>query len=83
MDVLLWWHWILFGSALVILKKFIPVVSIFWFGLGAVFVGVLLAIFPAIPPEAQLLLFSFSSIAFVILWTRVFEPRRRSSSKSD
>lgn len=77
MENLLWWHWILFGVALVVLKNFIPVVSIPWFGLGAICVGILFAIFPGMPPALQLMVFGFSSILFVILWTKVIEPRRK------
>ncbi|MDO3379980.1 NfeD family protein [Geoalkalibacter halelectricus] len=83
MVALLWWHWILFGAALVILTKFIPIVSLPWFGLGAIFVGLLVAVFPAIPPEAQLLVFSISSIVFVIVWTRVILPRRQAGANKD
>jgi inner membrane protein len=83
MESLLWWHWILFGVALVILKNVIPIVSIFWFGLGAIFVGILLAIFPGMPPALQMMVFGFSSILFVIIWTKFIEPRRKGGKAPD
>lgn len=80
MDHLLWWHWIVLGIALVLLELVVPSFTIFWFGLGAILVGLLMAVFPGLPMEWQLLVFSASSIGFTCLWFRYLRPRKRVAS---
>jgi membrane protein implicated in regulation of membrane protease activity len=80
MGNLLWWYWILLGIGLVLLELVVPAFAIFWFGLGAILTGLLVAMLPGLPIEGQLLVFSASSIGFTFLWFRVFRPRRRASS---
>jgi len=79
MESLLWWHWILLGIVLVILELVVPSFTIFWFGLGAILTGLLLAVLPGLPLEWQLLVFSVSSVGFTFLWFRYFRPRKRAS----
>lgn len=80
MENLLWWHWILLGIVLVILELVVPSFTIFWFGLGAILTGLLVAVLPAFPIEWQLLVFSTSSIGFTFLWFRFFRPRKRAAT---
>ena len=44
--VLLYWHWIVFGLALMVTEIFLGSFFIFWFGAAATFVGLLLVLFP-------------------------------------
>ncbi len=80
METLLWWHWIVLGIVLVLLELVVPSFTIFWFGLGAILTGLLVAILPWLPLEWQLLVFSASSIGFTFLWFRCFRPRKRAGS---
>jgi inner membrane protein len=77
METLLWWHWIVIGIALILLELVVPAFAIFWFGLGALLTGLLLAVLPELSLAVQLLVFSITSVAFVLLWFRVLQPRRR------
>jgi inner membrane protein len=78
METLLWWHWIVIGIVLILLELVVPAFAIFWFGLGALLTGLLLAALPELSLAWQLLVFSVSSVAFVLLWFLVLQPRRRS-----
>lgn len=80
MESLLWWHWVLLGVVLVILELVVPSFTIFWFGLGAILTGLLLAVLPGLSLEGQLLVFAASSIGFTVLWFRYFRPRKRAAS---
>jgi inner membrane protein len=80
MESLLWWHWIVIGIVLILLELVVPAFAIFWFGLGAILTGLLLAALPELSLAWQLLVFSLSSVAFVVLWFRVWQPRRRARS---
>lgn len=80
MGEILWWYWILLGIVLILLELVVPSFTIFWFGLGAVLTGILLAALPVFPTEWQLLVFSATSIGFTFLWFRYFGPRKRAES---
>ncbi|MDO9041950.1 MAG: NfeD family protein [Desulfocapsaceae bacterium] len=77
MENLLWWHWIVLGIILVLMELVVPSFTIFWFGLGALVTGLLLAILPEISLKWQLLVFSLSSIGFTFFWFRFFVPRKK------
>lgn len=70
-----WWHWMVAGVVLVLLELAIPAFFVIWFGLGALIVGLSLSIFPAIPLPGQIALWIVASIAFVLLWFKVFKAQ--------
>ncbi|WP_428825985.1 NfeD family protein [Azonexus sp. IMCC34842] len=67
-----WWHWVVGGIALVLAELVIPSFFIVWFGLGALFVG-LLALAFELSLTAQLATWTIASLAMVWLWFRVFK----------
>ncbi|MCL2875934.1 MAG: NfeD family protein [Betaproteobacteria bacterium] len=71
-----WWHWIVAGIVLVLLELVIPSFFVLWFGLGALFVGLLLLIAPGFPLAGQILLWAIVSAAMTVLWFRVFRQIR-------
>jgi len=79
---LVYWHWLVLGLLLIIAELFIPSFTIFWFGLGALLVGVLLLIVPSLPLTGQLLLFALASIAFTFLWFRYLKPLMSDRTKA-
>lgn len=79
---LLYWHWLLLGIALVIAEIFLVSFTILWFGLGAVVVGVVLWLFPALPVAIQLLLWVLLSCGFALYWFRFFKPRMVDKTQS-
>ena len=72
---ILWWHWLAGGLVLIGLELFVPSFTIVWFGLGAVLVGIILAIYPAFPFSAQLLTWTVVSAVLTFAWFRFFNPR--------
>ena len=68
-----WWHWIVLGFALVLAELAVPAFFIIWFGLGALLVGLLLLVAPAIGMTLQLALWCVASLGMVVLWFRVFK----------
>lgn len=69
-----WWHWIVAGVALLLCELAIPVFVLVWFGVSAVFVGILLAILPSVSLTAQFSLWLIFSVILVIYWFRFFKP---------
>ena len=80
MEDILWWHWIVLGIILVVMELVVPSFTIFWFGLGALLTGLLLAVFSEISLKWQVLVFSVSSIGFTFCWFRLFVPRKKNKT---
>jgi membrane protein implicated in regulation of membrane protease activity len=70
-----YWYWLVFGMILMLLELAVPSFTIFWFGLGALVVGLLLLLAPGISLTWQILLWILASTAFAIFWFRVLKPR--------
>ena len=68
-----WWHWVVLGIVLVLAELAVPAFFIIWFGLGALLVGLLLLVAPAMGMTLQLALWCVASLAMVALWFRVFK----------
>ena len=76
-----WWHWIVLGIALVIAELAVPAFFVIWFGLGALAVGLLLAVLP-LGETAQVALWIVASLAMVVLWFKVFKRGEYLRSKT-
>lgn len=74
MIELLYWHWIVFGIALMLVEIALPSFTMLWFGAGAVIVGLLLVIFPAMSMTLQLVLWTGFSVALTTLWFKFLKP---------
>ena len=71
---LLWWHWMVLGFALIVAELAVPSFFLIWFGVGAIVVGIALAAFPALSFPWQILVWLAVSVAFVLLWFKIFKP---------
>ena len=71
---LLYWHWLVLGMLLVVGEIFIPSFTIFWFGLGAIVVGLLMTLV-TLSFTAQILIWTVSSVAFTALWFKYLKPK--------
>ena len=67
---LLYWHWLVFGMILIITEIFIPSFTIFWFGLGAIIVAVVLLLVPGLP-VADTPLWQLEQLPVTALWSNV------------
>jgi len=79
---MLYWYWLVFGMLLILFELAIPSFTIFWFGLGALVVGVLLLLAPGISLTAQILVWIIASAAFVLFWFKVLKPRMTDRTKA-
>ena len=68
-----WWHWMVLGLCLAMAELAVPAFFIIWFGLGAVFVGLLVLLFPGLSATAQFATWTLASLALVVLWFKVFK----------
>lgn len=82
MVELVWWHWLAFGLLLMGLELLLPSFTIFWFGLGAGCVGLVLVVWPDLPVSGQLLLWAGTSVFWTVLWFRWWRPRSADRTKA-
>jgi membrane protein implicated in regulation of membrane protease activity len=75
MDLsILWYHWLILGMLLMLGEMLVPSFTLFWFGLAALLVGLLLLIMPGLELSLQLLIWAIASIVFTVLWFKYFKP---------
>jgi membrane protein implicated in regulation of membrane protease activity len=79
---MLYWYWLAFGMILMLLELAVPSFTIFWFGLGALVVGMLLLLLPGLSLTMQILVWIIASAAFVIFWFKVLKPRMTDKTTS-
>lgn len=69
-----WWQWAIVGIALILAELAVPVFVLVWFGLGALAVTVLVAIFPTLGLTSQLGGWLGLSLLLVLIWFKIFRP---------
>ena len=74
-SVILYWHWLVAGMVLIMAELFMPSFTIFWFGLGALLVGLILWMIPSLALSVQLLGWALASCLFTLLWFKLIRPR--------
>ena len=79
---LVYWHWLVLGMALMLMEIFIPSFTIFWFGLGALVVGVLLVIIN-MSFTVQIIVWAVASVAFTVLWFKFLKPKMVGKTRAD
>lgn len=79
---ILYWYWLVFGMLLIIAELFIPSFTIFWFGLGAVLVSLILWLLPDLSLSWQLFIWAIASIVFTLLWFKFFKPLMTDRTKA-
>ena len=77
-----YWHWIVFGVALMLSEIFIGSFFIFWFGAAAVVVGLLILPLPDMSPTAQLIIWAVSSASFALAWFKLVKPLNVDKTKA-
>ena len=77
-----YWHWIVFGIALMLSEIFIGSFFIFWFGAAAVVVGLLILPLPDMSPTAQVIIWAISSSSFALAWFKLIKPLNVDKTKA-
>lgn len=70
-----YWHWLVLGIALVVFEIFLPSFTVFWFGLGAIIVGIALWLLPDMAVAVQLAIWIVASCGFAFFWFKVLKPK--------
>jgi membrane protein implicated in regulation of membrane protease activity len=79
---LLYWYWLVFGMLLIMAEIFIPSFTVFWFGLGAVIVAIILWLLPDMAVSWQLFIWAIASIVFTALWFKFLKPLMTDRTKA-
>jgi len=81
-HTIVWWYWLVFGMFLMAAEMLLPSFTLFWFGLSAAFVSLLLLLVPATPLSIQIICWTLGSIGFTILWFKYFKPTMTDRTKA-
>jgi membrane protein implicated in regulation of membrane protease activity len=81
-STIAYWHWLIFGMALLITEMFLGSMTIFWFGLGAFAIAALLFFMPHMGHAWQFFVWAVLSGALTVLWFRYFKPRMADRTKA-
>jgi membrane protein implicated in regulation of membrane protease activity len=73
MEQFLWWHWVVLGVVLTLLELAVPAFFLVWFGVGAIIVGLVTLGLPQVSFVWQVAIWIVASVAFILLWFRVFK----------
>ncbi|MEX2132163.1 MAG: NfeD family protein [Pseudohongiellaceae bacterium] len=73
-PVLEFWHWVIFGIALIISEAFLGTFFVFWFGASAIVVGIVLYLVPEMSLAIQVLLWGALSTVAAFGWFKFFKP---------
>lgn len=71
---LLYWHWIIFGFALMALEVILPSFMMLWFGLAALIIGGALWLMPDLSLTVQIFSWTILSISVAIAWFKWLRP---------
>jgi inner membrane protein len=70
LEQIVYWHWWVFGLAMLILEAFMPGAIFLWMGISAGVVGLLALIIPALGWEWQFVIFALLSVSTVVGWKK-------------
>ena len=79
---IVYWYWLVLGMLLIIAEIFIPSFTVFWFGLGALIVALILWLLPDMAVSWQLFVWAIASIVFTLLWFKFFKPLMTDRTKA-
>lgn len=71
---ILWWYWLVFGMILIAAEILVPSFTLFWFGLAALLVALLVFLVPGSSLSLQIICWALGSIGFTFLWFKYFKP---------
>ncbi|MBA4502353.1 NfeD family protein [Marinobacterium marinum] len=69
-----YWHWVVFGMLLILAELVLPSFTVFWFGLGAFLLAVLMWLQPDLSLSLQLVAWAVSSSLFALGWFKLVRP---------
>ena len=70
LDQIVYWHWWVFGLAMLILEAFFPGAIFLWMAISAAVVGLVALVIPAMGWEMEFVLFAVLSVSTVVGWKK-------------
>lgn len=70
----LYWHWIVFGIALMLAEMFLTSFFVLWFGAAAVVIGGMVFLFPNLSASWQVFLWTILSSVLALAWFKYLKP---------
>lgn len=83
LSTLEYWHWFIIAGVFFILELLSMTFVLLWFGVSAVFVGILMIIFPALEWTLQLLVWGGMAAADVIGWRFIMKGKKTKGENAD
>ena len=77
-----YWYWIVFGVLLILSEIALASFFVFWFGLAAIVVGVVLFLFPELSLNGQILLWTILSTLLAVVWFKYLKPLSTDRTKA-
>ena len=77
-----YWHWIVFGIALILSEIVIASFFVLWFGAAAVVVGGLLFLFPGMSPAWQIFIWTILSSGLAFVWFKYLKHMSPDNTKA-
>lgn len=71
---ILYWHWIVLGVLLTLSEIVLSTFFILWFGVAAIFIGLVLFFFPNINLNVQILSWTVLSTGLAFAWFKYLKP---------
>ena len=75
------WHWWIFGVALLIIEILAPSFFALWMGIAALLVGALLYFVPELSWQAQLIVFAVLAVISIVVWRYYYQKRPLTSDQ--
>lgn len=69
------WHWWVFGVALLIIEILSPSFFALWIGIAALIVGAILFVVPEMSWQLQFILFALLSVISIVAWRYYYQKR--------
>lgn len=79
---ILWWYWLIFGMILIATEMLVPSFTLFWFGLSACLVALMVFLVPQSPLSLQIICWTLGSIGFTVIWFKFFKPTMTDRTKA-
>ena len=71
---ILYWHWVIFGIALILSEIFLVSFFVLWFGVAAIIVGGILLLFPDMTLTWQIFTWTVLSCMLAVGWFKYLKP---------
>ena len=72
LGTLTYWHWFALGAGLMIVEIFLPTFYMMWVGIGAIVVGLIVMLSPALHWSWQLTIFGLMSVTSSLVWNAFY-----------